>query len=228
MFNYRHDNNVFHWSMGRKRKLRVLSLCDFTGNMLKPWAEAGHDCLALDIQHSIRKGEEGRLVDGIRFRWADIRTLTPDDLPPPDIIFAFPPCQNLALSGSSDFKRKGIQGLIDGLSLVESCRKLCQWYGVPWMLENPMSRLSTCWRKPDHKFAPWQYGETYQKQTWLWTGGGFIMPEPEVEDKPEYVTERILDLSPGPQRKMLRSATPLGFARAVYQSNRFLENMVAA
>ena len=29
----------------------VLSLYDFTGEALKPWAEAGYTCYAFDIQH---------------------------------------------------------------------------------------------------------------------------------------------------------------------------------
>ena len=29
----------------------VLSLYDYTGEALKPWADAGHDCYAFDIQH---------------------------------------------------------------------------------------------------------------------------------------------------------------------------------
>jgi len=29
----------------------VLSLCDRTGNMVKPWAEAGTQCVIVDIQH---------------------------------------------------------------------------------------------------------------------------------------------------------------------------------
>ena len=29
----------------------VLSLYDFTGEALKPWADAGHECYAFDIQH---------------------------------------------------------------------------------------------------------------------------------------------------------------------------------
>ena len=29
----------------------VISLYDYTGEALKPWAEAGYTCLAFDIQH---------------------------------------------------------------------------------------------------------------------------------------------------------------------------------
>ena len=30
----------------------VVSLFDYTGNMLKPWADAGYVCYAVDLQHN--------------------------------------------------------------------------------------------------------------------------------------------------------------------------------
>ena len=60
----------------------VVSLCDLTGNMVRPWADAGFDCLCIDTQHSIRADRtEGRIT----YRWADVRSLTPADLPDPTI-----------------------------------------------------------------------------------------------------------------------------------------------
>lgn len=148
----------------------VISICDKTGNMVRPWAEAGYECLCIDIQHSIRAD---RTKGNITYRWGDARCLTPADFPrKPFIIFAFPPCTNLAVSGARDFQRKGLQGYIDGLELVESCRRLCEWFECPWMLENPVSRLSSAWRKPDHTFDPCDYGDPYTKKTCLWAGGG--------------------------------------------------------
>ena len=141
---------------GDMSKGTVISLCDFTGNMVKPWADRGFDCLCIDTRHSMAKD---KIKGNITFRWGDVRTLTPTDLPTPAIIFAFPPCTNLAVSGARWFKSKGLQGLIDALTLVESCRKLCEWYGCPWMIENPVGRLSTQWRKPDDIFQPWEYGD---------------------------------------------------------------------
>ena len=194
----------------------VISLCDRTGQMVAPWAEAGWDCLCLDLQHSIRRDRvEGRVT----YRWADVRSVTPAELPQPAIIFAFPPCTHLAVSGARDFAKKGLQGLIDGLQVVEACRKLCEWYGVPWMLENPVSRLSSCWRKPDHIFQPWEYGDLHSKATCLWTGGGFAMPTPIHESEPAGVEQTIWKMTPGPDRANKRAETPPGFARAVFQAN---------
>lgn len=33
----------------------MISLCDVTGVMAEPWAEAGYDCYCVDVQHSIRR-----------------------------------------------------------------------------------------------------------------------------------------------------------------------------
>lgn len=183
--------------------------------MVRPWAEAGYQCLCLDIQHSIRREQQDGLITK---RWADIRSLTPADLPEPAIIFAFPDCTNLAVSGARDFQRKGLQRFIDALQLVESCRRLCEWYGCPWMLENPVSRLSTAWRKPDYTFHPWEYGDGYLKRTCLWTGGGFVMPEPSVHEQGD-ADDRIWKMPPTADRANKRSETPMGFARAVFQAN---------
>ncbi|HET7552164.1 MAG TPA: hypothetical protein VFK04_12810 [Gemmatimonadaceae bacterium] len=193
----------------------VLSLCDATGNIVRPWAEAGYDCLCLDLTHSIRADRtEGRIT----YRWADVRSVTPADTgATPVMIFAAPPCTHLAVSGARDFARKGLRALIDALEIVEACRKLCEWYGCPWMLENPVSRLSTCWRKPDHTFDPCDYGDPYTKRTCLWTGGGFVMPP----KRPVAATEgsKMHLMAPSADRAALRSATPMGFARAVFQAN---------
>lgn len=195
--------------------MRVVSLCDKTGNMVRPWAEAGYDCLCIDTQHSIRAD---RVVGGITYRWADVRSLTPADLGAPVIVFAFPPCTHLAVSGARDFQKKGLRQFIDALELAEACRLLCEFSGGAWMIENPVSRLSSSWRKPDHMFDPCDYGDPYTKRTCLWTGGGgFVMPtKNRVEPTKE---NHIWHMSPGPERANRRSETPMGFANAVFQAN---------
>lgn len=200
----------------------MLSLCDRTTAMCLPWAEAGYDCYAVDIQH-----EDGVVKDdnGVYRVGADLRTYLP---PNEEIVFvaAFPPCTNLAVSGSRWFVDKGLRGLIEGLELVERARAICEWSGAPWMLENPVSTISSYWRLPDHIFHPWQYGgyedgagDGYTKATCLWTGNGFVMPPtrpiPLAEDH-----DRIHQAPPTADRGDVRSVTPGGFARAVYECNR--------
>lgn len=191
----------------------VLSLFDLTGNMVKPWADAGFDTLCVDIQ---RDGTD-------ILRW----------LPPRreyKIVFAFPPCTNFAVSGARWFKDKGLAGLASAIELVERARDICEWCGAPWMIENPVGTLSTYWREPDHSFEPWHFAgyepdNHYTKQTWLWTGNGFVMPEisPLFVGGPMFggaePDDRIHKAPPGPHRANFRSATPMGFAKAVFEAN---------
>lgn len=186
--------------------------------MLIPWAEAGYTCIAIDLQHSIRAGRSEPEAGAITFWWGDVRSVTLFDFPViPWIVFAFPPCTHLAVSGARDFQRKGLRLLIDALEVVEACRVLCENSMAPWMIENPVSTLSTYWRKPDYSFDPADYGDGYTKKTCLWTGGGFVMPP---KNRVEITVESYIHkMPPSAERANLRSATPMGFARAVYQAN---------
>ncbi len=196
----------------------VLSLCDHTGNMVRPWWEVGFDCLCVDVQHG------GVRTEGnITFIGADVRTW----LPPPRrcaIVFAFPPCTNLAVSGARWFREKGMGGLTEALEIVEACRRICEWSEAPWMLENPVSTLSSYWRKPDHSFDPCDFGgwldppdDAYTKRTCLWTGGGFVMPTKKPVEPSE--GSKMHALPPTDDRGDLRSVTPRGFAKAVLVAN---------
>lgn len=198
----------------------VLSLCDYTGNMVKPWAEAGYDCYAVDTKHDGRHTEQ--FGDGeITYVEADVREYLP---PRREYAFAcgFPPCTNLAVSGARWFKDKGLDGLSDGIELVERCAKIVQWTEAPWLIENPVSVLSSYWRDPDYTFHPYEYGgytdndDAYSKKTCLWTGNGFVMPETDAVD--EY-DDRIHKMTPGDDRNEKRSVTPQGFANAVFKEN---------
>lgn len=185
--------------------------------MLLPWADAGYACVAIDLQHSIRMGRLPVVPGGVALWWGDARSLTLEEIGPVEAIFAFPPCTHLAVSGARDFQRKGLRLLIDALEIVEACRVLCENSGAPWMIENPVSTLSTYWREPDFRFDPCDYGDGYTKKTCLWTGGGFVMPE--KNPVPITMPSHIHKMPPSAERANLRSATPMGFARAVFQAN---------
>jgi hypothetical protein len=198
----------------------MLSLCDRTTAMAQPWAEAGFTCYCVDVQH-----EPGETQDGNIIRvGADLMTWLP---PREKIVFvaAFPPCTNLAVSGARWFASKGLRGLAEGLLLVERCEQIAEWSGAPWFIENPVSTISSYWRKPDHLFHPYQYGgydgghdDGYTKKTCLWTGGGFVMPEvKEIDLADDH--DRIWKAAPSPDRGDIRAATPMGFAQAVFQAN---------
>lgn len=199
----------------------VISLCDLTGNMVRPWAEAGYECWCVDTQHSIRKD---RVEGNIHYVWGDCRSW----LPPSGrkVVFgaAFTPCTDVAVSGARDFRKKGPFLLADALEIFAVCEVALRYSGAPYMLENPVGVLSSHIRQPDYWFDPNEYAgyeggetDTYPKKTGLWTGNGFVMPE----KKSMPVTDnRIHRMTPSDERANLRSATPMGFSHAVFESNR--------
>lgn len=196
----------------------VLSLCDRTGTMVAPWVEAGYRATIVDLQHPAGSHTDGLLTTV----GADILTW----LPPLDTytaVFAFPPCTHLAVSGARWFRDKGLGALIEGLTLVKRCIELAEWTGAPWMIENPASTLSTYWREPDFTFNPSDYGgyvggrDAYTKLTCIWAGAGFVMPDMRPVEPVE--GSKMHRLPPSAERANLRSATPEGFARAVYLAN---------
>lgn len=211
----------------------VLSLCDRTGNMVRPWAAAGYDCVCVDVAHSIRRDAER---DGIRYVWGDVRCWWPETLDGVAAVFAFPPCTDLAVSGARDFQRKGLTRLIDALTLVEACRRICvaaEERGALWMIENPVGRLNTLWRPPDYQFDPADFAmyapdpaaEAYTKRTCLWTGGGFVMPERRAVVP--VLGSMMHTLPPSADRADRRSETPRGFAQAVFEANNLARRKAA-
>lgn len=197
----------------------VISLFDYSTNMVTPWAAAGFLCYCVDLQHPAGEIRHGNIVRV----GADVR----EWLPPygkVKILFAFPPCTHVAVSGARWFKDKGIGALIDSLELFETSVRLSEWTQAPYMIENPVSTISTYWRKPDYTFNPCDFGgylspqgDAYTKKTCLWTGNGFRMPASKFVAPVE--GSKMHRLSPSVFRSSLRSETPRGFANAVFRAN---------
>lgn len=205
--------------------MTVLSLCDLTGNMVRPWIDAGYECWCVDIQHPRGITEDGKL----HRVGADIHELYRGHwwLPAEaSVVFAFPDCTYLTISGNRWQRARGPGCVGRGLLFADACWRLAIAYGCPWMMENPaVGRLSTAWCKPDHKFHPWEYAgylPDYQtdnttKNTGLWVGNGFVMPEKRPAPEPH--RHDCFEAPPSDDRADLRSVTPMGFALAVFQAN---------
>lgn len=166
----------------KMKKNIIVSLFDYSCIMVQPWKDAGYECYVVDILHEQLKQEKG---DGIHRIKHD---LTQPWLPPFSnekirMVFAFPPCDHLALSGRRWFKGKGLRYLSQAISMFATAAEFCEWSKAPYFIENPVSTISTYWRKPDYIFNPCDYSyfhkeDNYTKKTCLWVGGGFIMPPP--------------------------------------------------
>lgn len=202
------------------QRTKVLSLCDRSGNMVRPWADAGHDCLAVDL-HQDNERVETVGYGSITYVQADVREYEP---PAGEYVaaFAFPPCTDLAVSGARWLSEKGLSALAEAIEIVAACKRIVEALDCPWMIEHPVSTLSTHWREPDYRFDPFEFqgytsrDESYTKKTCLWTGGGFQMPRPDPDGlERQDADDRIHKMPPGEERAEKRSETPTGFARAV-------------
>ena len=186
--------------------------------MVKPWAKAGYLCYCIDLAHPPGETREGNIIKvGI-----DVRQWMP---PRGELAFVacFTPCTDVAVSGARWFKGKGLYKLATAIELFAWSAGFCEAGDCPYLIENPISTISTYWRKPDYTFDPCDYGDPYTKKTCLWTGGGFVMP-PKNRVEPVEGSKMHL-LPPSEDRQDKRSETPMGFANAVFESNRKLVNV---
>lgn len=204
----------------------VLCLCDYTGNFARPWVEAGYRAVLVDPQH----GSSSEFNGVEKWAWTvddSMPFLVEALLPKVAFVAAFPPCTDMAVSGARWFESKRQADPMfqaKAVALAEQCRTIGRLSGAPWFVENPVSVLSSVWGKPDHIFTPHDYTgfaptDNYTKKTCLWTGGGFRMPAPNRDLSLGQPDDRIHKAAPGPERANFRSATPMGFARAVFDAN---------
>jgi hypothetical protein len=218
----------------------IWSLFDGSGIMGLPWAEAGHQvyCFNADgANHGTYKikmqHENLHYVNCWIERGFDARRLDMG-VPDPDVIFAFPDCTTLSAAGAKHERSESAMNAVIGHA--QRVEELGRRYNAAWMVENPVGKMSTLWRKPDHYFDPYQYGgymtgeeeqyhprmpgrDGYTKKTCIWAGGGFRMPEHKPVDHIGKFWGWAYLGGKSPKTKQLRSLTPRGFARAVFEAN---------
>lgn len=228
---------------------KAIFLFDFTGIMAEPWLAAGYECWLFDAQHPNGITRDGLLVKvGRRFshdqllaQAVSIRATIGNGV---EFVFGFPECTDLAVSGAAHFAKKrdaDPEFQTKAALLATLVQFVGVLYGCKWALENPVSVLSTLWRKPDFSFHPWEYGgylpaddyhpvypeyikprDAYPKKTCIWSGNGFIQPlKKPVAVAVGYSDQHKKLGGKSLKTKNIRSATPRGFAIAVFDANKF-------
>jgi hypothetical protein len=229
---------------------KAVFLFDYTGLMAKPWLDAGYECWIIDGKHEPGVAREGNLVKlGMMINYKSneynqgfMQVLADAIGEGIEFVFGFPECTHLAVSGAKHFELKRLKDPLfqfNAMNLVYFVRDFGGFLNVPWALENPVSVISTKWRKPDFSFHPYDFGgylpendehplypeyikprDAYPKKTCIWHGCGFSEPE----KLPVYCDPGFSDQfkklgGKSEKTKTIRSATPRGFARAVFESN---------
>ncbi len=143
----------------------MVSLCDFTGKMVAPWLEHGIDAVIVDPQHAKTTDElmqSGAVLTRISaiIDSDEVYAFLRNNLQRIVFLAGFPPCTDLAVSGARWFAHKADKDPVfqfKAMQVVWQCYDIAKMIGCPYMIENPVSQISTFWRKPDHIFHPYHF-----------------------------------------------------------------------
>ena len=126
------------------------------------------------------------------------------------MMVAHPPCTHLAVSGARHFAAKRADGRQqEALAFVGALLGA----DIPCIaLENPVSIISSHFRKPDQIIQPWMFGHGETKATCLWLKGLPKLTPTNVVDGRE---ARVHRMPPSPDRWKERSRTYHGVADAM-------------
>lgn len=154
--------------------MKVLVACEKSGRVRDEFSKLGHDAWSCDLQPSDTSGNhiQDDVLLYLNVGW--------------DLLIAHPPCTYLALSGNrwmalqAGREEKMVEAYHFAMKLANApIHRIC--------IEQPMSRLSSMWRKPDQEIQPWQFGDPYQKTTWLWLKNLPLLIPTKIVDKGEMV-----------------------------------------
>jgi len=178
--------------------MRVLIACEYSGRVRDAFIKAGHDAMSCDLLPTDAPGPhyQGDVRDVLDYPW--------------DLMIAHPPCTALAVSGSRHFAVKKLDGRQQvGVSFFMMLAKS----GIPrFAIENPISIMSSMYRKPDQIIQPWQFGHGETKATCLWLRN---LPPLKPTNIVEGREQRIHKMPPSADRWKLRSETYQGIADAM-------------
>ncbi len=178
--------------------MRVLIACEFSGRVRDAFIAKGHDAMSCDLLPSDTPGPhyQGDVLDILNDGW--------------DLMIAHPPCTHLAVSGAAWFAEMRADGRQQ--HAIDFFMQLANADISKIAVENPVSIMSTKWRKPDQIVQPWMFGHGETKATCLWLKN---LPKLHPTDIVDGREQRLHRLPPSIDRWKLRSLTYQGIADAM-------------
>ena len=182
-------------SYSSKARPRLLVACEFSGIVRDAFRAKGIDAVSCDLLPSERSGPhiQDDVLNHLNEGWAGV--------------IGHPSCTDTAVSGARWFKEK-----------KEKQKAAIGFFMRLWnapvehiALEQPVSIMSTAFRKPDQIVQPWQFGHGETKATCLWLKNlPLLKPTNIVEGR----AGRIWREPPSLDRWKNRSRTYQGIAEA--------------
>jgi len=189
--------------------MKILVACEYSGRVRDAFTKRGHYAVSVDFLSSETEGDHitGDVLDVIyQEHW--------------DLMIAFPPCTDLAVSGAKWFAEKRADGRQQ--RALEFVRTLLDAPIQQIALENPVGVISTYIRKPDQIVQPYWFGHEATKTTCLWLKGLPPLMATSIVGKGErHITKsgrslpKWYNLPPSPDRWKKRSLTYQGIADAM-------------
>lgn len=189
--------------------MKILVSCEESGKVRSRLRAMGHDAWSCDVEPA-RDNSPYHLQQ-------DVRPLLKR---PWDMLIAFPPCTDLAVSGAAWFAQKRKDGrqkkAIDFFMLHINANS------PRIMVENPVGIMSTIYRKPDQIINPYEFGHLEQKKTCLWLKGLPLLRQTrnvkaQMLRLPINKRQRLYFLPPSANRARDRSETFDWIADAIAQ-----------
>ena len=139
--------------------MRILVACEESQTVTKELRRLGHEAYSCDIQE----------CSGGYPEWHLQQDVIPLLAEPWDMIIAFPPCTDLAVSGARHFAKKRADGRQQ--RSIEFFMQFVNADCPKVAIENPIGIMSSHYRKPDQIIQPYQFGDHARKSTCLWLKG---------------------------------------------------------
>lgn len=199
--------------------MKILVACEESQAVTKELRLLGHEAYSCDLLPTTGENPGWHLQQ-------DVLPLLKEKW---DMIIAFPPCTDLAVSGARHFERK----IADGSQqksidfFMEFVNADCDKIAI----ENPIGIMSKKYRKPDQIIQPWHFGDKAQKSTCLWLKGlpklqptdivekgeffEFTSKKGEKKRMPMWYYKALQEAKTPEQRRTLRSKTFKGIAVAM-------------
>jgi site-specific DNA-cytosine methylase len=176
--------------------MKILIACEFSGIVREAFKRHGHDAWSCDILDTEIPGKHIKkdVLEILGDRW--------------DLMIAHPPCTHLAVSGARWFKEKQKEQK----EAIDFFMKLINANIEMICVENPISIMSTRYRKPDQIIQPYMFGHGETKATCLWLKNLSLLKPTQVVEGRE---ARIHRLPPSADRWKKRSRTYFGIAEAM-------------
>jgi site-specific DNA-cytosine methylase len=188
--------------------MKILVACEESQVVCNAFRAKGHEAWSCDILPTSGPHPEWHIQD-------DVMNILRHDIVSPssceyDMVIAFPPCTDLAVSGARWFEEKKKDGRQQkSIMFFEFFTQLKNKYVA---IENPIGIMSSLYRKPDQIIQPWQFGHGETKATCLWLKNlPLLVPTDIVEGR----EQKVWKMPPSEDRAKLRSKTYKGIAEAM-------------